>query len=420
MHDRPIPGRGRRGWAVALAAALLAVVAAGQSEPRFRLPEDGYDYTTISAFPGLPGLSLPERSDADPDGRLDARAALGRVLFHDDLLSKNRRRACASCHEQERAFADGRARSRGFRGRPTKRNSMSIVNLAFHDGPLFWDGRAQRLEQMVLMPIEDPIEMGLGLDELVERLSAEPGYPELFDAAFGSPEPSASRVGDALAAFVRAITSFRSRYDAGLARVGDESKDFPNFSAAENRGKRLYFGDGRPQRSCAACHSRLRSGFCGNTAFAAGAHFESTACRNNGLDRGRRGDDPGFGAVTGQDRDRGRFRAPSLRNVEVTGPYMHDGRFRTLEEVVAFYATGVQTHPGLDSVLRAGRSGGWGGGGLPTDVVLGGGVGPHTITAARHGFPMSSQDQEDLVAFLKTLTDRELLEDPRFSDPFVR
>ena len=432
----------------AFAATRLLFVLAGTAlalpaqapQPRFVLPEVPYDYAPLAA-PGLakhfslparngrplprgcgccggPASQLAEPPPPPPPDRTNELATLGRVLFHDPLLSRNQTRSCASCHQQARAFADGQARSRGFHGRPTRRNSMSIANLGLHDRGFFWDARAETLEQMVVLPIQDPIEMGMDLPGVVARLRAEPGYVELFAAAFGDPAVDEKRLAEALAQFVRSIVSLRSRYDEGLATTGDVDKDFPGFTASENRGKRLFFGDKETRaRSCAGCHvERVYRGCATDTFGIEPVLLHSEDCHNNGLDRGRPSDDPGLGNVTGKAADRGKFRAPSLRNIELTGPYMHDGRFATLEQVMQFYSDRVQPHRNLDPVLRRdGSKPGWGQpAGAPPQVDL-----ALSSPLERLGVPLTGRERADLIAFLKTLTDWELVRDPRFADPFV-
>ncbi|MFY9342949.1 MAG: cytochrome c peroxidase [Planctomycetota bacterium] len=420
-----------------LAGAALALPAQAPP-PRFVLPDVPHDYAPLAA-PGLAqrfplplrnGRPKPrgcgcfggiegEQPPAPPPDLTNELAALGRVLFHDPLLSRNQSRSCASCHQQARAFADGQAHSRGFRGHLTHRNSMSIANLGLLDGGFFWDARAKTLEEMVVMPIQDAIEMGMDLPGVVARLRGEPGYAELFTRAFGDPGIDAGRLATALAQFVRSIVSLRSRYDEGLAATGDVDKDFPGFTTAENRGKKLFFGDKATRaRTCAGCHVERYYPVCSHTFFLMPESLQSGGCSNNGLDAGRTGDDPGLGRVTGKAEDRGKFRAPSLRNIELTGPYMHDGRFATLAQVMQFYSDRVRPHPNLDPVLRhdAGAPGGWGKpADAPASVEL-----TMAVSSPRLGVPMTSGERADLIAFLKTLTDHELVRDPRFSDPFVR
>lgn len=300
----------------------------------------------------------------------DAGATLGRVLFYDRRLSLNDRVSCASCHQQQFAFSDTARLSRGFRGGLTGRHSMGLTNARFYSGGrFFWDERAASLEDQVLQPIQDATEMGLSLESLRTKLSLTSYYPALFTAAFGTPEITTDRVARALAQFVRALVSTDSKLDRAFGANG-----VPNFEATftpqELLGQQLYTG----RAGCARCH--------GTT-----AHI-SDAVHNTGLDA----------SITDAGAGNGRFKAPSLRNVEVRAPYMHDGRFTTLEQVVDFYDRGVQANPGLDPRLRVGP----GPGAPPLRLNL------------------TQAEREALVAFMKTLTDRTFLSEPRFSDPFAR
>ena len=400
--------------------------------PRFELPAVPFDYSVPEVAFLYPAGNMPTakprkwptsetlwgaRQARLHAGRRDQRAALGRVLFYDRLLSRDRSRSCSSCHVQARGFADGRARSVG--STRASRSAMPIVNLAYNRAAWFWDGRVERLEQAVLQPIENPDELDLPLVELIERLGREPGYGELFRTAFGDDVVTEQRIGEALATFVRSITSFGSRYDEGLAAAkGDEGKDFPNFTAAENRGKALFFGrsDGRGE-SCAACHVHRGVGCGGVTLNFFPSVLQGNWLSNNGVDTGTAGDDPGYGAVSGKPQHAGLFRAPSLRNIAVTAPYMHDGRMATLKQVVDFYAAGVRPHANLDPLLTRARSGyrPRGTQTQPTAVSD-----SPTLVGPSPGIELSVRQRADLVAFLHTLTDEGLLTDPRFADPFVR
>src|SRR6056297_2155646 len=215
------------------------------------LPEQPYDY----GLPELQGAMLRRLRALDntpPDNPItDHGATLGRVLFYDTSLSANGTTSCASCHAQAFAFAEPRRTSVGFDGRAVTRNSMSLVNLRFYRrGRFFWDERAATLEQQVLMPIENPVEMGHRLPDAIEQLGHDPIYPPLFKNAFGDSRVTEERIAKALAQFVRSIVSFRSRYDLGLLTVDSPLEDFPNFSDEENLGKRQFFGRAR----CAECH----------------------------------------------------------------------------------------------------------------------------------------------------------------------
>lgn len=356
------------GAAHAQGKALLA-------EPR--LPATPYAYA-VKLPPHLAALEAPA-PEAGPAG--DAVATLGRVLFHDRTLSRNGLVSCASCHTQAFGFDDPTRLSIGFEGKVTRRAAMTVANARFVPaGRFFRDERAASLEEQVLDPFTDPIEMGLGPGELEQRIGARGFYPALFEQAFGDPRISRERVAAALAGFVRAVVAVRSRYDEGRRQVTDAMQPFANFTRAENRGKALFLTP-RDQggAGCAACHE--------------GEAFMLASPRNNGLPQGKTADG-GLGEITGRAEDFGKFRAGTLRNVAVTAPYMHDGRFETLEEVVDHYVSGVQDSPTLDPALRDT-------GGAP----------------ARLDLPPS--DREALVAFLETLTDEQLLADDRFSDPFL-
>ncbi len=332
------------------------------------LPETPYDYE---------GAGLPSHLDVSevlmwettPVGNpiTDAGATLGRVLFYDTRLSRNGAVSCASCHRQERGFSDSERLSAGFEGERTARNSMALAFLRYDRGrQLFWDERAQTLEEQTLEPIQDLVEMGLTLDELTGRLEATDFYPGLLADAFGTPEVTSDRVARALSQFVRSITAFNSRYDAARQAEGARfGKPLAELTDEENLGLDLFFGPGR----CEQCHT--------------GDLFMGKQPTGNGLDA----------TVVDRGAGRGRFKVVSLRNVALTGPYMHDGRFATLEEVVDHYDSGIQGGPGLDLRLR-GRDG----------------------RPLRMGF--SAPERAALVAFLNTLTDTTLATDPRWSDPF--
>ena len=308
-------------------------------------------------------------------------ATLGRVLFYDKSLSINNKISCASCHHQDKAFTDGLTTSVGFQDGHTRRNSMSTVNVRFfREGKMFWDMRAMNLEAQTLMPITDPIEMGMhSLAEVESKLSTISYYPGLFKKAFGSEEINSEGISRALSQFLRSIVSFRSKYDEGL------SNNFANFTAQELRGKQLVM-----QFNCVECHSDLISvGGRKNPTFII---LENSGVNvghgsNNALDEMYA--DNGIGEHTNLAKDMGTFKMPTLRNVEVTAPYMHDGRFASLQEVIDHYNTGAKDH--------ANRG----------------------IQIPRGGYKIfTDADKAAMIEFLKTLTDKSLLTDPRFADPF--
>jgi cytochrome c peroxidase len=352
------------------------------------LPDTPYDYD--DELPAHFRGALDRGNDNTPaDNPITAAGAtLGRVLFHDPALSANGTVACASCHVQDAGFADPDTFSTGFDRGLTTRNAMTIVDARFYrNGRFFWDERAATLEEQVLLPIQNEVEMGMTLDGLVAAVAARPYYPYLFERAFGDAEVSADRIARALAQYVRAAVSYRSRYDEGIAAAGDVARPFANFTAEEERGKQLFLG----QAACARCHLDNGGPLPGPPPNQ--AVFLIDVPTSNGLDADTDVADVGVGAITGVAADLGRFKSPSLRNVALTAPYMHDGRLATLEDVIDHYADGVLDHPNLDPRLR-------GPGGAPR--ILG----------------LDAADRSALVAFLHTLTDLALVEDVRFSDPF--
>jgi cytochrome c peroxidase len=302
----------------------------------------------------------------------DAGATLGRVLFYDTRLSANNTVACASCHHQSRAFTDTKRFSKGYEGKETDRNAMSLVDLRYYPrGRFFWDERAKSLEDQVLMPMQSKIEMGQDLTKVVEMLAKDDKYPELYRKAFGDSEITSKRTARAMAQFLRSMVSYQSKYDEGRAKMLSVREDFENFTREENRGKTLFLD------RCANCHMPRGQD----------AHFFMDRPRNNGLDADVKNSDGGVGDLTLNPSELGLFKSPSLRNVELTAPYMHDGRLATLEAVIDHYSRDVKNHPNVD-----GR--------------------------ARRRLNFSTTDKAALVAFLKTLTDQKFITDSKFSDPF--
>lgn len=345
-----------------------------------QLPAELYTYEDSNAtLPRYYRNGQVEDADNTPDENpiTDEGATLGRVLFYDTQLSANNTVACASCHLQAFGFSDPRVLSVGFDGGETARHSMSLTNARFYErGHFFWDERSDTLEDQVLEPIQDTVEMGMTLTELEVKLQDLDYYPALFEDAFGDDTVTSERIALALAQFVRALTSSNSKFDEAVQTEDDDDGGFENVFTADELAGLVLFGqgdddlDGR-SLGCARCHGTL-------------AHI-SDDIHNNGLDASVTGDD-GAG-----DKE---FKAPSLRNIEVGAPYMHDGRFSTLEEVIEFYNSGVQDHPDLDNRLQANNGN------------------PRRLN-------MSDEEKSQLLAFLKTLTDEDFLSDERFSDPFV-
>lgn len=345
------------------------------------LPDNPYDYAS-SDIPDYLDKDLILKQDNQPVGNeiTNNGATLGRVLFYDKHLSANGTTACASCHKQSLAFGDSSKLSVGHLGGFTGRHSMGLSNARFRAvGIFFWDGRAASLEDQVLMPFQDPVEMGLTLDQLVAKVEEQPYYPILFKRAFGSEEITSEKISRALAQFVRSITSFNSRYDQGR-KNHKRLDDFSNFTAEENLGKQLFFDV--KKGNCGGCHLSDA--------------FVMDVPRNNGLDvwESPGGKDIGYQKTSGDPLDMGKFIAPSLRNIGIRPPYMHDGRFSSLEDVVNHYSENIQWSSTLDRHL----------------------FGTEPNTAVR--FNLSVQEKAAMVAFLKTLTDESLTTDPRFSSPF--
>lgn len=339
------------------------------------LPDVPYDYD----------IDFPQHISSNTWNTLDviginnkispAGATLGRVLFYDKKLSASNEVACASCHKQEFSFADNVDFSEGIAGTATLRNSPNINDLSWSSGLffepnltfLFWDARESNLEEMVLQPITHEGELGKDLDFLLEKLANTEYYAPLFQDAFGDPGITADRIGIALAQFVRSMSSFDTKFDR--VHMGEAT-----FTPAELAGFSLF------QESCEfACHSA--------------PHFGNAMPMNNGLEEIYT--DEGVADWSGNEWEVGKFRSPSLRNIEMTGPYMHDGRFETLEEVIDFYSDDVFPHPNNDFFWVA-PSGGQG----------------------FEGFDFTDTEKANLLAFLKTLTGQDLLSNVKWSDPF--
>ncbi|MCF8246186.1 MAG: cytochrome-c peroxidase [Saprospiraceae bacterium] len=358
---------------VVFALATLAFFAvacqkdSNSSLPTPKLVQGQYDYLDLnlpfshfsedqlsSAFPNYKNVENPLTNEG---------ATLGRVLFYDGHLSINNLISCGSCHLQSKGFADPVPFSTGFKLGKTTRNSMSIANMSLQRN-YFWDRRASKLEEQVMMPVQNHIEMGIEkLGVLPIKLAEVPYYPALFEAAFGDSEITEERISFALAQYLRSMVSGNSRFDEGAAN------EFSNFTELEKIGMELFTGwDSRA--GCANCHGGLL--------------FDGWSSENIGLDA----------VYTDQGQGDGRFKVPSLRNVAVSAPYMHDGRFNTLEEVIDHYDNGVKMNPGLSWSLIDSTGQG----------------------AKRLG--LTSIEKKALVAFLKTLTDEQYLKDPKFSDPF--
>jgi cytochrome c peroxidase len=354
-----------------------------------KLPTQTLNYTlpTATETHGIDYKSNPSNPITN-DG-----ATLGRVLFYDKKLSLNNQVACASCHHQSSAFADPVKVSTGFQGMKTTRNASTLVNpiLETH---LFWDMRSPNLEDLALRPVRNHIEMGIeDMDKLSTKLAKITYYPELFEKSFGSKDINGDRIAKAIAQFLGSMVTYQSKFDAGKAN------NFANFTAQENRGRLLFM----KELHCANCHG--------------GANFNTPSLKgdeegaNIGLDVIY--SDNGLGARTGDKTKNGIFKIPSLRNIALTAPYMHDGRFANLERVIDHYNSMMQNHENLQPNFRTFT---WSGN---TSLGSGGGWGAsNTSSAPPRSLLLNESDKAALVAFLKTLTDEKLIKDERFSNPF--
>jgi cytochrome c peroxidase len=327
-----------------------------------------------------------------------AKVELGRWLFYDTRLSGNQTMSCATCHIQALAFTDGKARSIGSTGVVHPRSSMSLVNAAYASRLTWANPLLDRLEDQALTPLlgDNPIEMGLGGQEkrFADLLRSDTNYSRLVSAAFPRDEDPHSILNGlrAISAFVRTILGYDSRYDRYLR------DDTTALSESGERGMELFFSE---RLECFHCHGGFN--FTDSTTHADSrvdrVGFHNTGLYNLDGEGAYPVDNTGLFDMTGERRDMGRFRAPSLRNVAVTAPYMHDGSIPTLEEVIAHYERGGRL---LEEGPFAGD----------------GRLSPFKSEFVT-GFELDNQERDDLLAFLESLTDESLLYDQRFSDPFL-
>lgn len=315
--------------------------------------------------------------------QIDQKAVLGRVLFYDKNLSINNSISCGSCHLQAHAFADNVALSRGFEGRLTSRNTPAIQNMfgsrsvqnfevdELNTLALFWDGREKNMKTMVLRPISNHVEMGMtDLEELTIKLNKLEYYKGLVEDAYNTPVITEDIIADAMSYFMFAIRSNNSRLDRHLNTQNE-------LTALELRGQELF----NIKYNCGSCHVPPM-------------HYNGglQTASNIGLDETTT--DKGMGAIliTEPDMD-GVFKTPNFQNIALTAPYMHDGRFNTLEEVLDHYSEGIQNHPNLDTRLKD-----------------------------EDGDPMkmdiTENDKRAIIAFLHTMTDYDMITNPKYSNPF--
>jgi len=355
----------------------------------------------------LPDNVPPPRVPAD-NPMSQAKVELGRFLFYDTKLSGNQTQSCGSCHKQEFAFTDELARAEGSTGEIHPRSSMSVANAGYAASLTWANPAVVRLEEQALVPMfgEDPVELGMANleDELLRRMREDERYPQMFAEAF--PETanpiSLDSITKAIASFQRALTSFNSKFDRGASAL----------TLSEQRGMALFFGGtteaGVPDAlECFHCHG----GFLLSQAVDhEGNEFNQQTFINNGLynldsDGTYPDGNQGLFEMTNDPADKGKFKPPSLRNVAMTAPYMHDGSIATLEEVVRHYERGGREVP--EGTQIDGQD------------VSGDGRNNPNKSSFLNGFEITDQERNDLLAFLETLTDEDLLTNPAFSDPFA-
>ncbi|MGB0933486.1 MAG: cytochrome-c peroxidase [Lishizhenia sp.] len=321
-------------------------------------------------------FTLPNFPVSEDNPLTQKKVALGRRLFYDKILSVDNTIACASCHIQSDGFSDINQFSTGVNGGVGARQAMAIFNMAYHGNQFFWDGRADLLRDQAIMPIEDHLEMGETLENVILKLKNELIYKNLFVQAFEDGQINTKNISFALEAFMNSIISEDSKYDRYLSGSA-------TLTDSEERGRILFFGEYNeffPDISgadCAHCH--------------AGNNFENDLYMNNGLDTDAEFVDLGREMVTNNSGDRAKFKVTTLRNIAVTPPYMHDGRFNTLEEVIDHYNEGVKNSSTVNPAL---------------------------LGTTSTGLMLDAQEKEDLINFLKTLTDETFLNNPEYKSPF--
>ncbi len=348
------------------------LVASCQPDDKGSLDNIAYNPTPLelTKLAQFPKMEMPADNPLTTEG-----VELGRFLFFDKLLSANGTMACASCHLPEMNFTDGQATSKGIDNIAGRRSSMSLENIGFVNKGLFWDGRTKTLEEQALLPVEDPIELHNTWTKVVDKLKNHADYPTRFRKAFGisnTSEITKELAAKAMAQFERTLISGNAKVDKIFRREGE-------FTDDEYSGYLLFFNAaGAPDAQCGHCHTS--------------PFYNSNDYFNNGLDSVSNlanFKDLGRGTITKKEFDNGKFRVPSLRNVELTAPYMHDGRFKTLEEVVEHYASGGHYAENIDPFI------------------------PQIATIR-----LTTKQKRQIVLFMKTLTDTSFTRNPAFQDPF--
>lgn len=321
------------------------------------------DIPADSLFPlEIPANFPPVKQDISNNMPTQNGVALGRKLFYDPRLSRNNTISCTFCHEQQSAFTHhGHDLSHGIDNLTGTRNAPSVQNMIFQT-EYFYDGASNSIQMLSIVPIHNPVEMDENFPAIIEKLKQDPTYVKMFQSAFSNGEVSSANMLNALAQFMTIMISADSKYDKYVRN--EPGGDFTN---QELQGLALF------ENNCASCHAT--------------DIFTDNSFRNNGLPPNPKLDDLGREQVTGFSHDRYKFKVPSLRNVALTAPYMHDGRFGSLQSVLNFYTDGVQNTPNLDPFMQQHQ---------------------------KLGIPLTAEEKEALIAFLKTLTDEAFITNPLF------
>jgi len=356
-----------------LISFLFIAIISCRKDPPFQVGETTpyeIDYPErIAKF--LPPMSIPEDNPMTVEG-----VELGRMLFFDERLSGDNSISCAECHAPELAFSDTGAFSFGIDGLPGNRNSMPLINLGWMD-TYFWDGRKSSLEEQAFAPVTDPVEMHENWPNAISKLQADNQYPFLFEEIFGTQEIDSVMVSKVIAQFERTIISGDSPMDKymnanrAIGSSGWSSAD--EFAAYQ--GFIIFIDENKGD--CFHCHGDSFNPL-----------WTDNLYHNNGLDAVIT--DKGLGKITGNPADDGKFKSPTLRNLAFTAPYMHDGRFKTLDDVINHYSEGLQPSPTIDPLMK--------------NISLG-------------GAQLSPDEKYFLKMFLISLSDSSFVNDPRFKDP---
>jgi cytochrome c peroxidase len=346
---------------------LLVIIYSCRKDPDFTTTNTntpaGTPYT-LAIPTGFSKMPIPAANPLTVEG-----IELGRFLFYEPLLSANNKQSCASCHRLSFAMTDSNTQfSTGVDGLEGTRNAMPIFNLGWNRKGFFWDGGAADMENQVIGPITNPVEMHETLPAVIKKLQAHPTYPTMFKKAFGTDSITTKLIMYAVAQFERTIISANSKYDKSR-----NPNSGVRLTQQEEKGAALFVDN--TKGDCFHCH-------------VIGSTFTDFDYKNNGLDS-LYSKDQGRYKITHDVNDIGKFKTPTLRNIALTAPYMHDGRLKTLEEVVSFYNNGYYYPENLDVNMRT-----------------------------KHKNAMTKQEEADLVAFLKTLTDTTFTNNPNYKSPF--